>query len=252
MTTQTAMDGSGGKTYAWYARFAPMYLALLPLSIALGPWIPASIWETLGIVAGAPAVLSVFLSEKGRDRGRRLQEGLWKSWGGPLITQYLRHRNSVINPHLKVEYHRKLALLLPNVTIPTPEQEQSHPDDADVVYDACSEHIVGVVRAEPERFWEAFRENRSYGFRRNLWGLKPFGIFNSLLGCGVLGGAQGYHWQSAPAIDPILALGFGACAVSLAAWCFLVTSEWIKVPSDAYAKRVLEALPRMTEEDRLG
>ncbi len=96
-------QSTGIKSYSWYARLVPMYLTILPIAIGLGVWFPGTPSNKLiaGIVV-LPAVFSVFLTEMGRDRGRRLQPRLWYMWGGPLLTQYLRHRNNDLNGLLRL------------------------------------------------------------------------------------------------------------------------------------------------------
>lgn len=243
---------STSTSYAWYARTTPMFLVLVPLGLGISVWFPETTWERLAGIILAPAALAILLGEKGRDRGRRLQATLWASWGGPLLTQYLRHRDSTINQLLKAEYHGKLAWLLPNIRIPSASEEAADPVAADQVFDACAQHIVNVVREDPKRFDTAFRENRSYGFRRNLWGIRPLGTLFSI--CGLLASMSYLYaryadcqfftltWLSSTVI----------CAGLLFFWAFLVNSDWVRAANDAYARRVLEAIPRMEQSDRLG
>lgn len=242
---------TAGSSYTWYARTAPMLLALVPLGVGVAVWFPETTWERISAIVLAPAVLAIVLGEKGRDRGRRLQTALWSSWGGPLITQYLRHRDATINKLLKGEYHKKLAWLLPNITIPSEADEADDPASADQVYDACAQHIVVVVR-DPKRFPLVFKENRSYGFRRNVWGIKPLGIAFSLAGL-----AAALIWASLHRADlEFLVLDRTisslVCATLVVFWVFLVTRSWVRIPNDAYARRTLEGIPQMEERDRLG
>ena len=229
-----------------------MYIALLPVAIGVGVWFPgAPLLEQLAAVALSPAVLAVLLAEKGRDRGRRKQNDLWKSWGGPLLTQYLRHRNTDINEHLRLEYHWKLRRLLPSLVIPSADEEATDPVAADQVYDACAQHLVNVVREDPERFWSAFKENRSYGFRRNLWGLKPLGIICSLVGIFSAGLALFIRWEGPSTLSPTWLVATIICGGLLGLWVFFVNSDWVRVANDAYARRVLESVQKMGDEDVL-
>ena len=113
MADDSQATAAGGRTYTGYARLVPMYIMLLPIMIGIGVWFPdIPVVERLGAVIVSPAILSVLLSEKGRDRGLRKQSILWESWGGPLLTQYLRHRNTDISEYLRLEYHKKIQELL--------------------------------------------------------------------------------------------------------------------------------------------
>ena len=247
-----SVSSQGGGTYAWYARTAPMYLALLPLAIAVGIWFPdAPALQRIGAAAGAPAILAVFLAEKGRDRGRRLQSKLWKSWGGPLLTQYLRHRNDEINEHLKLGYHQKLSELLPHLSIPSAEEEALDPTGADSVYDACAQHLVNIVREDTKRFWSAFKENRSQGFRRNLWGLKPLGVVCSSVAVVAAAAWLVSAWQGTQTLTAPWVVATLLCVGILGAWVFWVTPAFVRLPYDAYARRVLESLQKMGDQDCL-
>jgi hypothetical protein len=229
-----------------------MYIALLPVVIGVGVWFPdLSVWERLGAVIVSPAVLTVLLSEKGRDGGRRKQRVLWESWGGPLLTQYLRHQNTDINEHLRLEYHRKLRKLLPKLAIPLADEEVADPEAADRVYDACAQHLVNVVRENPKRFWSAFKENRSYGFRRNLWGLKPLGTACSLASMLSAVACLYLRWKGLETVSAPWIVAALVCGGLFATWVFVVTPEWVRSANDAYARRVLESLPKMGDGDAL-
>ena len=243
---------TAGSSYTWYARTTPVLLALVPLGVGVAVWFPEATLERIGAIILAPTALAILLGEKGRDRGRRLQSALWSSWGGPLITQYLRHRDTTINKQLKKEYHNRLAWLLPNISIPTEPQEAADPVTADQVYDACAQHIVVVVREDQNWYPMAFKENRSYGFRRNLWGLKPLGITLSLAGLFAALSRSYFHWADRQFLTLDWTVSSVFCGALVLSWMFLVTSSWVRIPNDAYARRVLEAIPRMEKKDRLG
>ncbi len=242
----------GIKSYSWYARLAPMYLTILPVALGLGVWFPGE--PSNKYIAGAvllPAVFGVFFAERSRDRGRKLQPRLWGMWGGPLLAQYLRHRNDELNGLLRIEYHGKLQEVIPNLSIPTVDEEAADPEAADKIYEACAQHLVNVVREDPDRFPSAFKENKSLGFRRNLWGLKPFGIACSLTGAMACIAWIWFHWKGpetlAAGVTASLLLNF----TMLIVWLF-ITADWVRVAYDAYARRTLESLQRMGTRDRLG
>ena len=252
MADDSQATAAGGRTYTWYARLVPMYIMLLPIMIGIGVWFPdIPVVERLGAVIVSPAILSVLLSEKGRDRGLRKQSILWESWGGPLLTQYLRHRNTDINEYLRLEYHKKIQELLPNVTIPSADEEATDPEAADRVYDACAQHLVNVVRNDPKRFWMAFKENRSLGFRRNLWGLKPFGIGFSL--AATLGVALWLYvqWEGPKTVSALWLLAALVSVGLFIDWVFFINPGWVRIAYSAYARRVLESVPSMGRGDAL-
>jgi len=231
---------------------APIYVVLLPIAIGISVWFPdVRVGESLGAILITPACLAVLLQEKGRDRGLKLQSELWGSWGGPLLTQYMRHENSRVNRFLKAEYHQKLQKLLPNLEFPTKEMEAEEPAAADEVYGAYAQHIVNVVREDPKRFWTAFGENCSLGFRRNLLGLRLPGIVCSALGTGsTVARLIQDPLQEAARVSWVISIL--TCVGLLANWVFSVNPAWVRVAYDAYALRTLESVAQMGEEDGLG
>ena len=98
--------------YTWRARVLPVYLTAAPAVLAIAATLP----EGLNLpLAGASAVvfvpLSYFLSQIASDFGKRLEPALWKSWGGPPTTRFLRHDNDEFNPATRERVHERLRAL---------------------------------------------------------------------------------------------------------------------------------------------
>ncbi len=64
---------------------------------------------------------------------------------------------------------------MPGVTLPSPEAEATDPEAADSLYDSAVQWLIPQTRSGG-RFPLVFQENVNYGFRRNLWGLRPIGL----------------------------------------------------------------------------
>src|SRR2546423_5850837 len=98
--------------YTWRARVTPVFLVLLPLTIASAVWLPDFV--LIGRLAGIvliPFGIAMLMAQIGRDLGKRRQPRLWQQWGGAPTTQLLRHRNTKANPILRQRYHKKLREL---------------------------------------------------------------------------------------------------------------------------------------------
>jgi hypothetical protein len=226
--------------YTWRARIIPVFLVSLPLAIAGTVWFPhlAIISRVAGIIL-VPFGIAMLMSQIGRDLGKRKQPRLWHGWGGSPSTQLLRHGNSKFNPVLRDRYHKRLRELQPDLVMPSPEEEEKDPERADHVYNACVQYLISQTR-DKAKFPLLFNENVNYGFRRNLWGMKPFGIlfaFFGFMACCL------YLWLSwnnyryisvEAAICGTFNLGF------LLLWLFWVSPSWVRIAGDAYAERLLE------------
>jgi hypothetical protein len=144
-----------------------------------------------------------------------------------------------LNLHTRSRYHEALGHLI-GKTFPTLAEEQADPESADAIYDSAGDFLREETR-DKKKFHLVFKELTSYGFRRNLWGMKPFGV---ALACGCIA-LQGAiltrevvaHHQLAP----LSLLTTLANLLLLMVWLFIVSPNWVKVPADAYAERLLAA-----------
>jgi hypothetical protein len=234
--------------YSVKARLSPALLAILPLlltGIALFPKYIAG-WKSLYLV-GVSCGLIYLLAELGRRAGTLKQEGLYRSWGGKPSVAVLRHRKA-INKALVTERHRKLALLFPHLRLPSPEEERQNTKKADDMYEVAGKSLIDRTR-DKKAFPLLFKENCSYGFWRNLWGLKPVGIATSLISLAsivTLIFMPGYFTS----IDrKALLAPFVFDVVFLCIWIFWVTPKSIRVPAEAYAERLFEACDELIRSE---
>ena len=237
----TQGEAWGADPYSWYARIMPVFLVLLPIALAASVWFPdTSILPRISAVLGVPAVLAWLLSQIGRDMGSRRQQGLWARWGGAPTTQLLRHRNPDANPELRRHYHDSLRALQPSLMLPTADEEARDPQRADHAYEAATRLLINKTR-DKARFPLIFKENTNYGFRRNLWGMKPIGLPVALLGTAAcvapIWSRRGVYLSVE--LDWWLATGISA-ALCLC-WIFWFTPSWVRIAAQAYAERLLES-----------
>ena len=166
--------------YERQARLWPALLTLLPLlamlSVLYGPMM--STFTALLGLAGSCGMLYA-LANIARELGKRLEPKLYTSWGGKPTTQLLRHRNSTIEGVTKRRYHSFLSRVL-NEPFPSSEEEQKDSIKADETYQSGVRWLLNQTR-NTEIFALLFKENITYGFRRNALGLKPIGLAISFL-----------------------------------------------------------------------
>jgi hypothetical protein len=231
---------SGLDEYTLKARLRPPLLVALPLLFATLSLFPAGVGGLSTIVsllvwAGA----SILLSQMGREWGKRKEPSLYAEWSGQPSIRMLRHRDAP-NKQILQRYHAKLQGLIPDIGIPTPEMEKDDPKGADDVYDACCAILRARTR-DKKAFPLIFEENVNYGFRRNLWGMRPLGIVTSLLGIVTVGTVVIMHYISDPPIPRQLWLYGTIDALLLVSWLLVFNKTWVKTAADAYALRLLES-----------
>jgi hypothetical protein len=228
--------------YERKARLTPMLVALVPVLVLLLVYTPIQLEFSVKSITGillysaACSALSVFA----RRAGKRVEEALKTEWGGWPTTLIFRHRDSTIDSMTKARIHSELSRMIPGTSAPTPAEELTDPSAADVVYLAWSEHLRKKARNDSKQFPHIFNENCAYGFCRNMYGLRTFVLWISLLAMGISLGMAFYHWHAAPQLfltDLGCSLGILGFAVL---WRLVVSRALVKQAAYDYAKRLLD------------
>jgi hypothetical protein len=157
--------------YVRRGRFYPAVVAAAP-AFALAAILVS--WDSLGlphvIAAGAATVLVVVMSDVARRRGRAIEPGIIRRMGGlPSITM-MRYRDDTFDKTAKSAMHKFVGGKIA-ASEPTPQSEQADPAAADAFYKQCGDWLRENTR-DAKRFKILFDENVTYGFHRNLLGLK--------------------------------------------------------------------------------
>ncbi len=120
--------------------------------------------------------------------------------------------------------------------------EAAEPDKADGIYEAYGNDLIARTR-DSKVYRLLFAENISYGFRRNLWAMRPVGITIALIGLLVCAGKMIVDaGQGAMSVRLIAATALNA--VLLVLWTVRIRREWVRLAAEEYAKRLLETLNR--------
>lgn len=229
-------------SYDRRARLYPALLVFLPLGLGVCSWIPMDL-EFMQTLAGIAVSLGggSFLAQLARDLGKKKEAWLFESWGGKPSVQFLSYRFDRMAPQTLARCHEKLRKMDPNLTLPrSAEEEADAPEKAWAAYESANDLLLARTRGH-EKFAILFDENISYGYRRNLWGMKPAGIFCSLVGFAAGASRFGYvlytvgQW-SLPAIVATVVSVF-----LLVLWSIRITPIWVKVSAEAFARQLLLA-----------
>ena len=226
--------------YTLRARYMPALISLLPLGLLIiaifKEWYWGLFWSVMTTSVG-----TILLSHFGRDPGKKKESGLFEAWGGKPSTRLLRHRCSE-NKTVLMRRHKKLESLIQDIKLPNPDEEEENPEKADEIYEACVSFLREKTRNK-EIYNLVFEENCNYGFRRNLWGLKPFGVFLTVIGLLLVALliANKLYSKSIP-ISPFMIIGGIGLLVFLIGWLFLVTKKWVRNVAETYAERLLATI----------
>lgn len=228
-------------TYSFRARVLPVYLSLVPGFLLVAVLVPEGLQLLLG---GAVAIvfvpISFLCSQIGADFGKRLERELWEKWGGAPTTRFLRHGNTEFNVVTRARVHEKLRAL--GLHVPTSEEQAGNQHAADEHYESCTQELIRRTR-DTKSFPLVLKGLTEYGFRRNMLGLRRFGVSIAagalLVGggwCLYSFGCTGTSESSAVAIvSGLMTIGL------IAAWFVWVTERTAFISANRYARFLLEA-----------
>ena len=228
------------------ARLRPALLCGMPLIASVVLLFPelGAIWGSLGgvvIYCGG----SLLLIQLGRDRGQELQVQLYKSWGGKPSVAMLRHSDSRLDGPTKQRYRSFLSSTVPGLMLASPEEEKTHPAEADEGYESANKWLLARSRNH-ECFGLLLKENMNYGFRRNLLALKAVAIGMQAVAFLFLMGVALASWTG-NLVTTIQALALewwtSLTITVLHMLLFLVhiRPEWVRAAAEAYARQLLAA-----------
>lgn len=157
------------------ARLFPAIIAAAPALAALTLLVS---WKSFGLsnlIATLGILVLLFaIADFSRARGRAIERTLYAEYGGmPSITMF-RRNDETIDAGSKDRYRDFLAGKLA-VVAPSPEDEKADQSTADAFYGQCGNWLRQNTR-DTKKFPILFGENITYGFRRNLLGVKVFAL----------------------------------------------------------------------------
>lgn len=226
--------------YSLGARVRPSLLALLPFIITSYIVTPSlyNLVATLFSIIVACGFITA-LAHYSRFEGRKTEKRLYNLWGGKPTTIMLQHADGTLDKHTKNRYHEYISENITDWCAPTSDDELNNPDEANEYYDSATRWLLEKTR-NTKTYRLLFKENISYGFRRNSRGIKWLGVFLSLLSLLLV-------LMSLYPSDEYLdlkkhALDYGSVVFStimLFWWLFVVNDSWVRDAADSYALRLL-------------
>ena len=161
--------------YSLRARLFPAIIAAAPALAALAILIS---WKSFGLsnlVATLGLLVLLFaIADLSRSRGKAIEGKLYAEHGGmPSITLF-RRNDTTLDAGSKDRYREFLAGTL-GIAAPTAQEENTDQGAADAFYGQCGNWLRQNTR-DTKKFPILFGENITYGFRRNLLGVKVLAL----------------------------------------------------------------------------
>ena len=223
--------------YSLKARVFPALIAALPTLALLVVLVP---WDDLGLphltAAATGLVLLFAFADLGRRTGRHVQAKL-----GTGATPEQWHRGNSDVPEGAKDRYR--AFLAKQIGSPEPSvaDERSDPQGADDFYLSANGWLRERTR-DTRAFAILFGENVTYGFRRNLLGLRPIALVcNAVVGCvcaAILVFKPAY-FTALPHMDEKMVAILAAVVLHSAYMLFAVTPGGVRDASRAYGRQLI-------------
>ncbi|NRG41174.1 hypothetical protein HRK28_09590 [Rathayibacter sp. VKM Ac-2835] len=225
--------------YQRTTQLVPAAAAVAPLSFAT---VVTFRWEHLPpsiVTCLATAGFHLVIMRLIRDKGNKVQDRLWKKWGGHPTALRLRW-SSATDHQAHTELHRRVQTMT-GTKLPKAAAERANPAQADATYERAVARLREMTR-DRTRYHRVFSELLEYSTARNLLGVKPWGLTISI---GVLALAAGAAVTNTLGLTdfswlPMILSGAGALASS-ALWTAIITPAYVKRPAARYAEALLNA-----------
>jgi hypothetical protein len=148
---------------------SPLTLTIATTGAFLMPW-----YGTVGATVGVELVLTFLLGYLARILGRAVEAGLWRDWGGPPTTRWLRPSDSTCSDQQKSRW-RGVLQRITGLKIPATVTAERTEAEIDRVTADAVRHTRNVLRNLPVAGMVQIH-NEEYGFARNLLGLRWYWV----------------------------------------------------------------------------
>jgi hypothetical protein len=225
--------------YDLRARVFPVYLTIAPVILFLAAILPEGLNLPLGGAAALVFVpLSFLMSQLGADFGKKLEKPLWNEWGGPPTTRFLRYLNPEFNDVTRSRIHDKLRAL--GLNVPSKEEQTNDPQAADKYFESCAEELIRRTRNK-KSFPQIFEALIAYGFRRNLLGMKRFGLPLTIIALRACGWNIYKAWIVARELSSVSLTAALITSGLLLCWLTWANKKTVFLAANRYARFLLEA-----------
>jgi len=232
-------------SYTIRARLGPALLAIVPaiaLAAATISWSKLSLPDAI-ITVGIVVIFFLF-ADVARRLGKRSEKRIFASSGGRPPLRQLRHDDPTFSKVERTRYRGLLTTLI-GTEAPSDRKETANAAAADAYYSMAGNWLREHTR-DKSRFRILFEENVTYGFRRNLYGIKWPALGLNLV---VVALCVAYFWANsyAPALVPHVAMVLVFAIIHAVLFVFVVNRQSVVNASDDYGRQLFLCLETLGE-----
>jgi hypothetical protein len=226
--------------YTIRARVFPAIIAAIPalaMLILLVSWTGFAL--SSGIATVGLVVIVYMFSDFARSQGRKIEPRIYALQGGKPSVTMMRRADTSLDSGMKDRYRDFLASKL-GCAAPTTGEEAQNQADADAFYEQAGTWLRENTR-NTKKFSILFNENVTYGYRRNLLGLRWIALGLNLA---VIAICAGLLWYNAPVTltDPFIGRVFVVLVVALIHATYIlavVNTQNVIAAARAYARQLI-------------
>lgn len=222
--------------YSWKARIAPVLIATSPL-ISVAYYLPQITVALSVIPVLLVAAAGLLAGHITRFFGKTAETRLSRTWDGLPTVRGLRYRSDV--PEAIFKIRRRDVERIAGVRLPTKREEERDPIGSDIRYDDAVRRCLPQLSKAKHPLLTI--ENIDYGFRRNLFGLRPAALTIVALSI-LLNVALGMHLGML--ISPVSVTIDALLLIVGLVWIFVVRSRWVEQQANTYADRFFRSIAR--------
>lgn len=227
--------------YERKARLLPGLLLAAAPALTMGTILQEfTTWYTAaGSAVGVEFLAAILLGQYARSRGRVAEDKLWKAWGGPPTTRWLRPSDETCSNQQKVKW-RSAIKRITGLSLPASMPDGVSQDHFDRQIADTTRQLRYSLRSQPEAVILAIH-NEDYGFARNLYGVRWF-WFMLCVAC-LVGSGVAFGLGLRPYMGTVVALS--SVIVSLLIACEL--PDYVRRCADRYAESLFATAILVTQ-----
>lgn len=226
--------------YEWQARLFPALIVIFPIVLSILIWFPETRTKYSSIISlfGTFGLMHL-IARISRNLGRSKEDSLYKLWGGAPTTQVLRHKDETLDSTTKKRYHKFLENNIEGFKLPSVEEEEKNPNEADKVYQSAIKWLREKTR-DKKKYYLVFQENIHYGFSRNLWAFKTYAIIISIINIfmNFVGIYLTYKFDLIK-VKPEIWVSIIVAILFLVIWIAFINRKSVRLSAYAYARALI-------------
>lgn len=233
--------------YELKARIFPAGFTILPFVITILIWFPELINLESSLIILAILMISLFyLGKLARERGKIVQSKLIQKWGSLPATLHLSHSDNTIDIETKKRYHDYLNKNIEGLKLPSQDEEIECPKYSRDKYESAIKWLLENSR-DTKKFPLLYQDNITYGYSRNMLGIKPLGIVISIISL-FLDFCLLYslNHQAITEIPIKIIISILLSSFFIIIWSFFINEKWVESTSEAYARTLLSTCEKTT------